>query len=151
MFSTVVTPAAVAFLGQYRQSSYVPWSRISERIWQEEKGHLAFGVWAAKRVIEFGGEAGRERLQAAVPKFMAMGLGFSGRPSDDSEQFAKYFEYGLKVKTSQQLQDEYMEILTKRLTDIGLEVPTNVNADYDMRFGYAQSAQRDLVDVGAEI
>ncbi|MFN8555307.1 MAG: Phenylacetic acid catabolic protein [Candidatus Obscuribacterales bacterium] len=41
MFSTVVTPAAVAFLGQYRESSYVPWKKISERIWQEEKGHLA--------------------------------------------------------------------------------------------------------------
>lgn len=151
MFSTVVTPAAVAFLGQYRESSYVPWKKISERIWQEEKGHLAFGVWAAKRVIEFEGEAGRERLQAAVPKFMAMGLGFSGRPSDDSEQFAKYFEFGLKIKTSQQLQDEYMEIVTKRLLELGLEIPKDVKADYDMRFGYSRSAERDLVDVGAEI
>ncbi len=43
MFSTVVTPAAVAFLGQYRESSYLPWRRASERIWQEEKGHLAMG------------------------------------------------------------------------------------------------------------
>lgn len=151
MFSTVVTPAAVAFLGQYRESSYLPWRRISERIWQEEKGHLAFGVWAAKRVIEFDGDEGRAKLQAAVPKFMAMGLGFSGRPSDDSGHFGKYFEYGLKLKTSQQLQDEYLEIVSKRLAELGLELPNDVSADYEMRFGYADNAERELLDVCAEI
>lgn len=109
----------------------------------EEKGHLAFGVWASRRVIEFDGEAGRARLQAAVPKFMKIGLGFSGRPSDDSENFAKYFEYGLKCKTSQELQDEYMEIVSERLKELGLEIPANIGADYDMRFGYAQEAESE--------
>jgi len=137
MFSTVVTPAAVAFLGQYRESSYIPWRKVSERIWQEEKGHLAFGVWAAHRVIEFDGDDGRARLQAAVEKFMKMGLGFPGRPDDESEHFGKYFEYGLKVKSAQQIQDEYMEIVSERLKELGLEIPTNVEPDYDMRFGYA--------------
>jgi ring-1,2-phenylacetyl-CoA epoxidase subunit PaaA len=146
MFSTVVTPAAVAFLGQYRESSYLPWKRISERIWQEEKGHLAFGVWAAKRVMEFDGDEGKSRLQSAVPKFLAMGLGFSGRPADDSTHFARYFEYGLKIKTSQQLQEEYLEIVSTRLNELGLTMPDDVNPDYDMRFGYA----RDVVGVGAE-
>jgi ring-1,2-phenylacetyl-CoA epoxidase subunit PaaA len=141
IFSTVVTPAAVAFLGQYRQSSYLPWAQASERIWQEEKGHLAFGVWAAKRVIEFDGEKGRARLQQAVPKFMRIGLGFAGRPSDDSEHFARYFEMGLKIKSAQELQDEYREIVSKRLADIGLELPSNVQPDYDMRVGYATDVQ----------
>lgn len=136
MFSTVVTPAAVAFLGQYRESSYLPWRKVSERIWQEEKGHLAFGVWAAKRVIEFDGEAGRAKLQAAIPKFMQMGLGFSGRPDHESAHFARYFEMGLKVKRAQELQNEYMEIVSKRLAELGLEIPSNLEANYDMSFGY---------------
>lgn len=143
LFSTVVTPAAVAFLGQYKDSSYLPWRKVSERIWQEEKGHLAFGVWASKRVIEFDGEAGREKLQASLPKFMAMGLGFSGRPSDDSKHFARYFEYGLKLKTSQQLQEEYMEIVSSRLKELGLEIPTNVVPDYEMQFGYSETAEAE--------
>lgn len=141
IFSTVVTPAAVAFLGQYRESSYIPWQQISERIWQEEKGHLAFGVWAAKRVLEFDGERGRELLQAAVPKFMRMGLGFPGRPSDESEHFARYFEMGLKVKTSQQIQDEYLEIVAERLKELDLEMPENVEPDYDMRMGYSSEPE----------
>jgi ring-1,2-phenylacetyl-CoA epoxidase subunit PaaA len=136
MFSTVVTPAAVAFLGQYRESSYLPWRRVSERIWQEEKGHLAFGVWAAKRVIEFDGEAGREKLQAAIPKFMKMGLGFSGRPEDESKHFSRYFDMGLKIKTAGALQEEYLEIVKGRLAEIGLEMPQDVSPDYDMRVGY---------------
>lgn len=151
MFSTVVTPAAVAFLGQYRDSSYLPWRRISERIWQEEKGHLAFGVWASKRVIEFDGEAGRARLQAAVSKFMAMGLGFAGRPADDSEHFAKYFEYGLKIRTAQQIQEEYLEIVSKRLNELGLEMPKDVQPDFDMRFGYAESPKSQYADIVVEI
>lgn len=136
MFSAVVTPAAVAFLGQYRFSSYLPWRRVSERIWQEEKGHLAFGVWAAKRVIEFEGDAGRVKLQAALPKFMKMGLGFAGRPEDESENFGKYFEYGLKIRTAEQIQDEYMTILTDRMAELNLEVPTNIVPDYEMKVGY---------------
>lgn len=138
MFSTAVTPAAVAFLGQYRASSYLPWRRTSERIWQEEKGHLAFGVWACRRIIEFDGEAGREKLQSAVRKFMRVGLGFSGRPSDDSRHFAKYFEHGLKVKTSQQIQEEYLTIVSARLKELGLEIPSDIEPDYDMRVGYCE-------------
>jgi ring-1,2-phenylacetyl-CoA epoxidase subunit PaaA len=148
MFSTAVTPAAVVFLGQYRESSYLPWRKVSERIWQEEKGHLAFGVWAAKRVIEFEGEAGRAKLQASVPKFMKMGLGFAGRPSDDSEHFKKYFEYGLKIKTAQQVQDEYMEIIKKRFEEIGLVVPDGITPDYEMRVGYGADDSK-LAKAGA--
>lgn len=144
MFSTVVTPAAVAFLGQYKESSYLPWRRTSERIWQEEKGHLAFGVWASKRVVQFDGEAGHASLQDAVPKFMSIGLGFSGRPADDSAHFARYFEFGLKLKTSQQIQDEYLEIVSQRLAELGLEMPRNVVADYDMRFGYAEETREAM-------
>lgn len=140
MFSTVVTPGAVAFLGQYRHSSYLPWRKVSERIWQEEKGHLAFGVWAAKRVIQLEGEIGRTRLQEAVPKFMRMGLGFSGRPDAESANFDRYYEMGLKIKKAQELQEEYLEIVSKRLTELGLEMPDSVQPDYDMRFGYATEA-----------
>lgn len=141
LFSVAVTPAAVAFLGQYRQSSYLPWRNASERIWQEEKGHLAFGVWAARRIIQFEGESGRQKLQESLPKFMRMGLGFSGRPADDSENFCRYFEYGLKIKTAEQLQEEYLEILEARLKDLGLELPESVEADYDMRVGYCSGQQ----------
>jgi len=136
MFSAVVTPAAVAFLGQYRQSSYLPWRRVSERIWQEEKGHLAFGVWAAKRVIEFEGEKGHASLQSALPKFMRMGLGFAGRPSDESENFGLYFDLGLKVRTASQIQEEYLDLLQNRLAELNLKIPANVEPDYEMKVGY---------------
>lgn len=151
MFSTVVTPAAVAFLGQYRESSYLPWKRISERIWQEEKGHLAFGVWASKRVMEFDKDKGREQLQNAVRKFLAMGLGFSGRPADDSAHFEKYFEYGLKIKTSKQLQEEYLEIVSNRLAELGLTMPADVKPDYDMRFGYARNIEAPPLAAVSEV
>ncbi len=143
LFSTVVTPAAVAFLGQYRECSYKPWARVNVRIHKEEHGHLAFGVWASKRCIEFGGKAARENMQQRVPKFMRMGLGFYGRPSrgnKKSEMFDIYYEYGIKVKRPEELQAEYLELLESRLADVGLEMPKGIEADYDMRVGYDVSA-----------
>ena len=139
LFSTVVTPAAVAFLGQYRECSYLPWAKVNTRIHKEEMGHLAFGVWASKRSIEFGGEAAREDMQGRVAKFMRVGLGFYGRPSkgdSKSEMFDIYYEYGIKVKKPEELQAEYLELLEDRLGQVGLEMPKDVEPDYDMRVGY---------------
>ena len=70
---------------------------------------------------------------------MKMGLGFYGRPSKGkgaSEMFDIYHEYGLKVKTPEELQTEYLELLEDRLTDIGFVMPSGVEPDYDMRIGY---------------
>ena len=148
LFSTVVTPAAVAFLGQYRDCSYLPWARVSVRIHKEEQGHMAFGVWASKRCIEFGGEETKEFMQSRIPKFMQMGLGFYGRPSTGdkkSAMFDLYHEYGLKVSKPEELQAEYMELLESRLGDIGFAVPKGVEADYDMRIGY--EASEEMTDV----
>jgi ring-1,2-phenylacetyl-CoA epoxidase subunit PaaA len=140
LFSTVVTPAAVAFLGQYRDCSYLPFARVNQRIHKEEYGHLAFGVWASKRCIEFGGSKTRDFMQLRIPKFMRVGLGFYGRPSAGdraSANFDKYYAYGLKVKKPEELQAEYLELVESRLADIGLEMPTDVEPDYEMRVGYA--------------
>ena len=82
---------------------------------------------------------------------MAMGLGFAGRPADDSEHFAKYFEYGLKIRTAQQIQEEYLEIVSKRLNELGLEMPKDVQPDFDMRFGYAESPKSQYADIVVEI
>lgn len=139
LFSTVVTPAAVAFLGQYRDCSYLPWARINARIHKEEFGHLAFGVWAAKRVLEFGGDAAREDMAARIPKFMRIGLGFFGRPSAGdarSATFEVYYEVGLKVKRPEELQGEYLQLLADRLKEVGIAMPEGIEADYDMRCSY---------------
>jgi ring-1,2-phenylacetyl-CoA epoxidase subunit PaaA len=141
LFSTLVTPAAVAFLGQYRDCSYLPWAQVNVRIHKEEFGHLAFGVWAAKRCVEFDGDRGVEELQKRVPKFMKMGLGFYGRPSKGdgkSKMFDIYYEYGLKTKSPEELQTEYWELVHPRLKEVGLVMPpeSEIEPDYDMRVGY---------------
>lgn len=139
LFSTVVTPAAVAFLGQYRDCSYLPWARVNTRIHKEEHGHLAFGVWATKRNIEFGGDKAREICQSKVEKFLRIGLGFYGRPSKGgarSAMFEKYYAYGIKTRTPEELQAEYLELLEDRLREVGLDLPRGVEPDYDMRVGY---------------
>ncbi|OIQ20935.1 MAG: hypothetical protein BM556_03045 [Bacteriovorax sp. MedPE-SWde] len=132
IFSLVVTPGAVAFLGQYKDSSYTPWASVSDRIFKEELGHLSFGEWAAKRVIEFDGEEGRAKLQKSVEKFLPIGLGFYGRDSKDSENFKLYHRFGLKPKQPEELKVVYLSIVKDRLAKVGLIYPENIQADYEM-------------------
>ncbi len=139
LFSVVVTPAAVAFLGQYKDSSYLPWARTSYKIYKEEQGHLGFGMWAAKRVIEFDGEKGRQDLQDAVEKFMTVGLGFFGRSAQESEHFKIYHKLGLKPRDPDDLRQEYLELLESKLTELGLELPKNVEPNFEMQLGYSNT------------
>jgi ring-1,2-phenylacetyl-CoA epoxidase subunit PaaA len=141
LFSCVTTPSGVIFLNQYTKCSYLPWARVSERIGREEVGHMGFGMWAAKRIIEFGGEPARARLQERVPKFIRMGMGSYGRPSKpgsvQSKNFEKYNEMGLKPVRPEECEAMYLDLVRERLKDVGLEFPDGVEPDYDQRIGYA--------------
>lgn len=141
LFSCVTTPSGVIFLNGYTKCSYVPWAKVSERIGREEVGHMGFGVWAVKRVIEFDGEAGRKRLQERIPKFLRMGMGAYGRPSKpgsvQSQNFDKYHELGLKPLRPEECEAAYLSLVRERLEDVGLEYPEGVTPDYEQRIGYA--------------
>lgn len=135
LFLNVVTPASVEFLGQYRDCSYLPWARVNARIYKEEQGHLAFGLWAAKQCFKSGGEGPRELMQQRIARFVSIGLGFYGRPSsgeNSSVTFDLYHEYGLKPKCPEVMQADYLTQLERRLRSIGLELPQGVEPDYDM-------------------
>ena len=141
MMSCVATPGAVIFLNQYTKCSYLPWAKVSERIGREEVGHMGFGVWAVKRIIEFGGEPARERLQRRVQKFVSMGMGMYGRPSRaggvQSQNFSKYYDLGLKPLRPEECQSIYLDLVRERLKDVGLDFVDGVAPDYDQRIGYS--------------
>ena len=50
--------------------------------------------------------------------------------------FDIYYKFGIKVSKPEELQAEYLALLEDRLKECGLEMPTDVEADYDMRMGY---------------
>lgn len=141
LFSCVTTPSGVIFLDQYSSCSYLPWARVSERIGREEVGHMGFGLWAVKRIIEFDGDQARERLQNRLPKFVRMGLGSWGRPSVpgsvQSKNFERYHEMGLKPLRPEQCREAYIDMVSKRLEGLGMYFPMDVEADYEQRVGYA--------------
>ncbi len=132
VFSLVVTPGAVAFLGQYKESSYKPWADISTRIFDEELGHLNFGEWACRRIIEFDPENGREKINKSIRKFVPIGLGFYGRDSKNSERFKIYHDFGLKPAFPEDLKQEYLGLVKDRIDKLKLIYPEDVQADYEM-------------------
>lgn len=141
LFSCVSTPGGVIFLEQYTKCSYLPWARVSERIAREEVGHMGFGMWGVKRIIEIEGPSARERLQKRVPQFLAMGMGQFGRPSKpgtvQSQNFEKYHEMGLKPLRPEDGHAKYLELVKDRLNQVGLEFPKDgFTPDFDQRTGY---------------
>lgn len=126
LYSLVCTPATVTYLSQYQNCSYLPWARASVRIHKEENGHLAFGIWAAKRCIAHGSERTREFMQERISHFIRLGLDFFGRPSSGpgrSRSFETYRDFGLKVRRPEDLQTEYLDMVAARLRDCGCEMP----------------------------
>lgn len=135
LYLTVVIPAALTLLDQHRDGSYRPWARLNARIHKEKQGHLAFGIWSLRRILQEGGDQARDDAILRLPKFMRLGLGFFGRPDSDGGMF-RYRDCGLRVRGAEVLQAEYLEMLDGRLKEIGLPVPTGVEPDYDNRIGF---------------
>jgi hypothetical protein len=42
---------------------------------------------------------------------------------------ASYFDFGLKLKSATQIKEEYPEIVSTRLSEIGLEIPAAAHID----------------------
>jgi ring-1,2-phenylacetyl-CoA epoxidase subunit PaaA len=61
LFSTVVTPAAVAFLGQYRDCSYRPWAKVNVRIHKEK-----MGIWRSASGHRNAASSSAARRQAPI-------------------------------------------------------------------------------------
>ncbi|MCK7471760.1 MAG: hypothetical protein MZU95_14025 [Desulfomicrobium escambiense] len=59
--------------------------------------------------------------------------------------FDLYYEFGLKTKKPEELQAEYLQLLDSRLKEVGLEMPRQVEPDYDMRMGYEADESSPLI------
>ncbi len=126
LYSLVCNPATVIYLSQFQNCSYLPWARASVRIHKEEHGHLAFGIWAATRCIAYDGERTREFMQERIGRFIRLGLDIFGRPASGpgrSRSFDTYREFRLKMRRPEELQTDYLDLVSSRLKTCGFEMP----------------------------
>jgi 1,2-phenylacetyl-CoA epoxidase catalytic subunit len=97
--------------------NFIPWRETVRRIWQEEKGHIGFGISRLRRLCET--EEGLARAQAAVDIWYPRVNGFGGRSSFTEA----CIDWGLKTMTLDDLKEQFEAETTPWIDELGLTVP----------------------------
>lgn len=102
--------------------NFKPWRETVHRIWQEEKGHIGFGVSRLRRLCET--PEGRASAQQAVDTWYPRVTSFAGKSTFTDV----CIDWGLKDMTIPQLMAAFEEETTPWIQELGLTVPASAGA-----------------------
>src|SRR5262249_23098944 len=105
-------------LQEFQDCSFEPLNKVLPTILAEEKGHISFGYFKCKDLIEQGRSAD---VQAAVGRWYPAALDMFGNAR--SKRDHKYIRWGLKRRTNEQARQQYTEEVCEVLAGLGLAVP----------------------------
>ncbi len=99
--------------------SYMPWKRVAQQVYKDERGHCSLGFMNLKKLCQ--DDNAREAAQEALYKWWPATIDMFGR--SDSERQWQYVEWGLKEKGNEELRQEYVTEAVPLLRSLGLEPP----------------------------
>jgi len=117
-----VDGAAMQTQGALRSCSYAPYSRVLKRICYEEDFHIQLGldVW---RSLAEGTPRQRAMLQDALRRWWTPIMHFFGMPDRVSPHTAKMLAWRIKVKSNEELRQQFLRRFIPIILEYGLEVP----------------------------
>jgi ring-1,2-phenylacetyl-CoA epoxidase subunit PaaA len=116
-------------LQEFVDSSFEPLNKALPAILAEEKGHVSFGHYKCRDLIDQGR---KDEVQAAIDRWYPEALDMFGSPS--SKRDWKYIKWGLKRRTNEQARREYIAEAQPAILELGLTVP-----DVEGKLRYATS------------
>ena len=116
-FKGVVETMGRLLLESLFDCNFLPWRETVRRIWQEEKGHIGFGVTRLQRLVQT--EEGRAQAQAAIDLWYPRVDAYSTR----SKFTDACLEWGIKKFTNEELFAKFRAETTPWLEELGLHVP----------------------------
>ncbi len=120
-------------VGNFANSSYAPWAKVSRRILKDERLHEGFGLRELRRQIRAAcTREERDALARRVTKWYALGLNFFGPPR--SSQTETLRAYGIKRLDNEQLRTAYRQECDDILASLGGEDLVRFSSD---RFPYS--------------
>lgn len=105
-------------LDEFVDSSFEPLNKVLPPILAEEKGHVSFGLYKCRDLIDQGRKA---EVQAAIDRWYPEALDMFGNPK--SKRDWKYIRWGLKRRTNEQARREYKAEADAVLQELGLVIP----------------------------
>ncbi|HEX8303480.1 MAG TPA: Phenylacetic acid catabolic protein [Jatrophihabitans sp.] len=119
VFSYIGEESALLMIREFSQSSYKPWADAVRTIILDEKVHIAHGARVCRNLAVT--EEGREQLQYALDRLWPTFIGVFGNPNSKKADLA--IRYGLRQTTNAEARDEWIRIVSQRITNLGLRVP----------------------------
>jgi ring-1,2-phenylacetyl-CoA epoxidase subunit PaaA len=105
-------------LDEFADCSFEPLNKVLPPILAEEKGHVSFGLYKCRDLIDQGR---RDEVQAAIDRWYPDALDMFGNPR--SKRDRTYIRWGLKRRTNQEARRQYAAEADAVIRDLGLEVP----------------------------
>lgn len=102
----------------YRESSYAPHCRAAEIILEEEADHDVFGMAGLAEATE---RFGADRINSALREWVPRAVNFFGPPGSGFTY--ECIRLGLKSRDNQEVAELFLEVLERRLEQLGLTMP----------------------------
>lgn len=105
--------------GEWRSSSYLPLARIAPTIEKDEFGHSNMGYRFLQETCKT--PEGKAVVQEKLYTWYPAALDTFG--TSTSKRTPRYMYWGLKVKTNEEMRQEYKRYVDQKLLSLGLTVP----------------------------
>jgi len=119
MFNFCMDRGAGHQLEDVRESSYEPWAKGIEGIFQEEMAHVGHGNFWVKKLAQ--DPATHDEAQAVLAKWYVRTMNIFGKPG--TRKNALYRKYGLKKRDNQEVREAFLAEVTPLIQAAGLQVP----------------------------
>lgn len=144
-----VDGAAMQTQGALRSCSYAPYARVLKRICYEEDFHIQLGldVW---RALAEGTPRQRAMLQDALRRWWTPLIHFFGMPDRISPHTEKMLAWRIKVKSNEELRQQFLRRFVPIILEYGLDVPDpalRLN-EADQLYVYTEPDWEELKRVG---
>ena len=144
-----VDGAAMQTQGALRSCSYAPYARVLKRICYEEDFHIQLGldVW---RALAEGTPRQRAMLQDALRRWWTPIIHFFGMPDRISPHTEKMLAWKIKVKSNEELRQQFLRRFIPVILEYGLDVPDPALRfdDAQQRYVYTEPDWEELKRVG---
>src|SRR3989337_993423 len=117
-----VDGAAMQTQGALRSSSYAPYARVLKRVCYEEDFHIRLGIDVYKALAE-GTPRQRAMLQDAIDRWGQPTMHFFGPRDQASPHLETMMRWRIKVKTNDELRQQFLRQFVPLITDYGLRLP----------------------------
>jgi ring-1,2-phenylacetyl-CoA epoxidase subunit PaaA len=118
----LIDAAAIVRQLLLREGSFGPYSRALERICYEESFHLKHGHDICV-TMALGTQTQKDMLQDALNRWWEPIMGFFGPPDRDSVHTSSLMRWKIKMKTNDQIRQEFLDQYVPKVWEIGLTLP----------------------------